>query len=76
MIRHVILRLTHRLWNREISRLLCYAYERRLINSTQLHELASWFDPTQSHKVYEKKLFSSGRLRQQCAKRGVTPQNM
>jgi hypothetical protein len=51
-MRRLLLSLTHRLWNREISRLLCLAYEKRLITSRQLHELASWFDPTQHHKVY------------------------
>lgn len=47
-----ILKLTHRLWNREISRLLCFSYSEGRINSKQLHELASLFDPTQKHSVY------------------------
>jgi hypothetical protein len=33
-------------------RLLCYAQEKSIISNYQLHELASWFDPTQKHKVY------------------------
>ncbi len=51
---NVILRLTHRVWNREISRLLCRAYERGVINSQQLHTLAGMFDPTQDHAVGRK----------------------
>lgn len=47
----LIRRLTHRIWNREISRLLCRAYERRHIDSTQLHILTAQFDPTQNHEV-------------------------
>ncbi len=47
-----ILRITHRLWNRQISRLLCRAYERRVIDSKQMHALAAMFDPTQDHEVY------------------------
>ncbi len=46
------LRLTHRLWNRQISRILCQAYSERVINSEQLHELLAKFDPTQKHEVY------------------------
>jgi hypothetical protein len=48
-MRKFILKLTHRIWNREISRLICYAYEKGEIDSRQLHILTSWFDPTQSH---------------------------
>ncbi len=47
-----ILKFTHRLWNRAISRILCRAYSDGVINSFQLHELASKFDPTQKHEVY------------------------
>ena len=47
-----ILKMTHRLWNRQISRILCRAYEERLINSEQLHQLSAAFDPTQRHIVY------------------------
>lgn len=54
-LKYMILKLTHRLWNREISRLLAYAYEKRVINSQQLHTLCSYFDPTQKHKVYREK---------------------
>jgi hypothetical protein len=49
MIRSLILRMTHRVWNREISRLLGRAYERRWIDSRQYHQLAAMFDPTQTH---------------------------
>lgn len=52
MIGRMILRLTHRLWNRRISALLCRAYERRVIDSKQMHILAAMFDPTQRHEVY------------------------
>ena len=48
----LILKLTHRLWNRSISAILCRAYNNRVINSYQLHELAAKFDPTQDHEVY------------------------
>ena len=48
----IVLRLTHRLWNRQISRILCRAYEQGIINSKQLHLLAAAFDPTQDHIVY------------------------
>ena len=48
----LILRLTHRLWNRQISRLICRAYGDGRINSKQLHEILADFDPTQKHKVY------------------------
>lgn len=48
----LILRWTHRRWNRSISAILCQAYAVRLINSEQLHELAAKFDPTQKHEVY------------------------
>lgn len=51
-MRTLILRFTHRLWNRQISRILCRAYNDRVINSEQLHILASKFDPTQKHTVY------------------------
>jgi hypothetical protein len=48
----IILKLTHRLWNREISRILCRAYEDGVINSHQLHAMTAKFDPTQKHSVY------------------------
>lgn len=52
-IRNFILRLTHKIWNSVISRILCEAYSQRKINSHQLHELTSLFDPTQNHKIYK-----------------------
>lgn len=51
-MKKLILRLTHRIWNREISRLLCRAKQERIISNEQLHVIASWFDQTQKHKVY------------------------
>jgi hypothetical protein len=51
-INKLILKITHRIWNREISRISCNAYSKQLINSKQLHELTSKFDPTQKHEVY------------------------
>ena len=51
-IQRLILRLTHRLWNRQISRILCRAYSDRVINSEQLHILAAKFDPAQKHEVW------------------------
>lgn len=52
MFANLVLRLTHRLWNRRISAILCRAYQDRVIDSYQLHELAAMFDPTQDHHVY------------------------
>lgn len=52
MMKFLILRLTHRLWNRQISRILCRAYGDGVINSEQLHIIAAAFDPTQDHRVY------------------------
>jgi hypothetical protein len=51
-MRKLVLKLTHRLWNRVIAALLCRACEKQVINSRQLHELAAMFDPTQKHQVY------------------------
>lgn len=48
----LILKLTHRIWNRRIFELLSRAYNDRVINSEQLHILAAKFDPTQKHEVY------------------------
>lgn len=48
-MKKLLLRLTHRLWNREISRILNTEYSLGLIDSRQLHILLSRFDPTQSH---------------------------
>lgn len=50
--RNFVLRKTHRVWNRVISRILCRAYSDNLINSYQLHELTAKFDPTQKHDCY------------------------
>lgn len=52
MIHRFLLRITHRMWNRAISRILCRAYTERVINSEQMHVLASAFDPTQKHMIY------------------------
>ena len=49
----LILKLTHRMWNRRISAILCQAYQNRVINSHQLHELAAKFDPTTGGDVYK-----------------------
>lgn len=52
MFTRAILKWTHRLWNRQISRILCRAYSDGVIDSAQMHELAAAFDPTQRHIVY------------------------
>ena len=52
MLQTLILKLTHKLWNRQISRILCRAYGERIISSEQLHQLTAAFDPTQKHIVY------------------------
>lgn len=51
----ILLRLTHRFWNRRISAILCRAYSDRIISSEQLHELAAKFDPSQKQhcEVYD-----------------------
>ncbi len=46
--------ITHRIWNYEIAKLLCHSYEKRLINSKQLHELAALFDPTNKNNQVNK----------------------
>jgi hypothetical protein len=51
-MKKLVLKMTHRLWNRRISSILCEACSRGKINSNQLHELTSMFDPTQNHLVY------------------------
>lgn len=52
MIRNLILKMTHRLWNRQISRILLRAREEGIITHEQCHKLAAAFDPTQRHIVY------------------------
>lgn len=52
MLERLVLRLTHKLWNRQISRILCRAKEDGVIIGEQMHDLASAFDPTQRHIVY------------------------
>lgn len=47
MLKRLILRFTHRVWNREISRILCQAKQAGVIRNDQLHELAARFDPSQ-----------------------------
>lgn len=51
-IEQTMLEKTHKIWNKQISRILCRAYGDRVINSEQLHLLTAAFDPTQEHKVY------------------------
>ena len=52
MLDQWILKLTHRLWNRQISRILCRAREENIIDYEQLHVMLAAFDPTQKHIVY------------------------
>jgi hypothetical protein len=49
-----LIKLTHRMWNRQISRIICRAYNDNVIDSEQLHVLLAAFDPTQKHMVYGK----------------------
>ena len=58
----LILKATHRLWNRRIVSILSRAYSDRVINSEQLHELTAKFDPTQLHQVYDNDKKRSQRL--------------
>ena len=48
-MKRLLLKLTHRIWNTEISRILCEAKQVGVINNDQLHELTARFDPTQVH---------------------------
>jgi len=50
-MKRLIIKLTHKFWNKIISGILCNAYEDGLINSNQLHQLAAKFDPTQKNEV-------------------------
>ena len=49
-------RWTLRRWNRLISHALSMAYERRIINSAQMHALAAEFDPTQELNIVNRML--------------------
>ena len=49
-----IVRITHRIWNRRISRIICRAYNDNVIDSQQLHILLAAFDASQRHMVYGK----------------------
>jgi hypothetical protein len=50
-LRLLILRVTHRMWNTEVNRILCQAKQSGVINNAQLHELCARFDPSQNHMV-------------------------
>jgi hypothetical protein len=52
MFKELVLKLTHRIWNQQISRILCRAAEEGIISFEQLHTLSAAFDPTQRHIVY------------------------
>ena len=51
-MKRLIIKLTHKMWNRIISSILCNAYHDGVIDSAQLHKLTSKFDPTQKHEVF------------------------
>ena len=55
-----VLRLTHRLWNFHISRILCRAYSQRVITSALLHTLTAKFDPGGKHDIYSLTTFYPG----------------
>ena len=52
LLDRIIFRLTARRWNRLINLTLMRHYEKRTIDSAQMHTLAAEFDPTQdaAHK--------------------------
>ena len=52
MFTTIVLKITHKLWNRAISRILLRARSEGIINSEQTHQLTAAFDPTQKHIVY------------------------
>ncbi len=52
MFNKLILRITHKLWNKRIAIILSWAYQEGVIDSREFHILASYFDPTQNHRVY------------------------
>jgi len=56
-MRTLILRLTRPIWHLHVSRILCRAYERRVINSRQFHVLHDMID--QRHLRKEKGAKSS-----------------
>jgi hypothetical protein len=51
-VEKTVLERSHKIWNKQISKILCRAHSDRIINSEQLHILTAAFDPTQDHKVY------------------------
>jgi len=51
-IKKLILKLTHRIWYKEILRLFKDAHKKKLLNNAELHELECWFNPDHKHKIY------------------------
>ena len=49
--KRLVRRMTHRIWNEQVFVILSYAYQKGQITSKQLHELHSYFDPTQNHRI-------------------------
>lgn len=48
ILKLIVLKLTRKIWNKEVMSILLDAYNiKRIINSEQLHYLASKFDSTQ-----------------------------
>lgn len=54
IIQDRLIRLTHRMWYTQISRIIFRAYNDGVIDSRQLEALLSAFDPSQKHMVYGK----------------------
>jgi len=52
LMRLLILRWTHRIWQKEIWRILELAYQKRVIGSKELKILEGWFDADGEHLVY------------------------
>ena len=51
MFKKLILKLTFRLWGPVIVREICRFYEKGLINSSQMHEMAAKFDRSSSRNL-------------------------
>jgi hypothetical protein len=55
-VKKLLVRWTYPIWKKPVGRILNHAYQKQIINSEQLHELAAMFDRTQpKHYLMEKK---------------------
>jgi hypothetical protein len=52
LLRKLILKLTYRVWNKEMCSLFHAAQKEGIINAREMVELIAWFDPRIRTKVY------------------------